>query len=140
MCDDKLDLSLENGNKVRVDVFDAPPRIEKKIPLEATPQEVKMACFSPRLIQSLRQHLGITQKELAILPGTLCKNGYIESFNRKVRDELLDRKIFTTMFKAQVLIEKWRRDYNRIRPYSALGYRPPVPGAIMPSLTLSVVQ
>jgi len=65
--------------------------------------------------------------------------------NGKLRDELLNVEIFTTLFEAQVLIERWRKNYNRIRPHSALGYRPPAPEAIMPSpylgtLTLCVVQ
>jgi len=71
--------------------------------------------------------------------------GYIESFNGKLRDELLNVEIFTTLFDAQALIENWRKDYNQVTPHSALGYRPPAPGAILPgysstSLTLNVVQ
>ena len=50
--------------------------------------------------------------------------GYIESFNGKLRDELLNREISTTLFEAQVLIENWKQDYNQIRPPGALGYRP----------------
>ena len=80
-----------------------------------------------------------------IEPGSPWENGYIESFNGKLRDELLNGKIFMTLLEAQVLIEKWRGDYNWIRPHSALGYRPPAREAILPvyesgSLTLSVVQ
>lgn len=61
--------------------------------------------------------------------------GYIESFNGKMRDELLNREIFDTLLEAQVLIERWRKDYNQIRPHSALGYRPPVPETVrMPML------
>lgn len=71
--------------------------------------------------------------------------GYIESFNGKLRDELLNVEIFTTLFDAQALIENWRKVYNQVRPHSALGYRPPAPEAILPrysatSLTLNVVQ
>ena len=78
-------------------------------------------------------------------PGNPWENGYIESFNRKLSDELLNVEIFTTLFEAQVLIENWRKDYNQIRPHSALGYRPPAPEAILPgygstNLTLPVVQ
>ena len=70
---------------------------------------------------------------------------YIESFNGKLRDELLNVETFTSLFEAQVLIENWRKDYNQIRPHSALGYRLPAPEAIMlgyglTNLTLSVVQ
>jgi transposase InsO family protein len=54
----------------------------------------------------------------------------VDSFNGKLRDELLDREIFYTLQEAKVLIEQWRQHYNRIRPHSSLGYRPPAPEAI----------
>ena len=56
----------------------------------------------------------------------------MESFNGKLRDELLDREIFYTLAEAKILIERWRREYNTIRPHSALGYRPPAPEAVQP--------
>jgi putative transposase len=71
---------------------------------------------------------------LFIEPGSPWENGYIESFNGKMRDELLNREIFYTMEEAEILIETWRRDYNRVRPHSALGYRPPAPEVIQTSL------
>ncbi len=61
---------------------------------------------------------------------TAQANGYVESFNGKLRDELLDREIFYTLLEAKVLIERWREHYNRVRPHSSLGYRPPAPEAI----------
>jgi transposase InsO family protein len=69
-------------------------------------------------------------KTLFIEPGSPWENGYIESFNGKLRDELLDGEIFYTLIEAQVLIERWRREYNWKRPHSSLGYRPPAPVAI----------
>ena len=78
--------------------------------------------------QALREWLGrIGVKTLYIQPGSPWENGYNESFNGKLRDELLDREIFYTLQEAKVLIEQWRRHYNRVRPHSALGYRPPAP-------------
>jgi len=68
---------------------------------------------------------------LFITPGSPWENGYIESFNGKLRDELLNGELFYTLKEAQVLIEKWRRNYNTIRPHSSLGYKPPAPEAIM---------
>jgi len=68
-------------------------------------------------------------KPLFIAPGSPWENGYIESFNGKMRDELLAREIFYSLKEAQILIEMWRRQYNTIRPHSALGYRPPDPAA-----------
>ncbi len=69
---------------------------------------------------------------LFIEPGSPWENGYIESFNGKLRDELLNGEIFYTLKEAQVLVERWRQIYNRIRPHSALGYRPPAPEAVEP--------
>ncbi|OGO25902.1 MAG: transposase [Chloroflexi bacterium RBG_16_51_16] len=69
-------------------------------------------------------------KSLFIEPGSPWENGYIESFNGKMRDELLAREIFYSLKEAKVMIEMWRQQYNTIRPHSALGYRPPAPAAI----------
>ncbi len=62
-----------------------------------------------------------------IHPGSPWENGYIESFNGKLRDEFLNGEIFYTLFEAQVLIERWRKYYNTERPHSSLGYKPPAP-------------
>jgi len=59
------------------------------------------------------------------------ENGYIESFNGKLRDELLNREVFTTLIEAKVLIENWRQEYNTVRPHSALRYWPPPPEAVL---------
>ncbi len=66
-------------------------------------------------------------KTLFIEPGSPWENGYNESFNGKLRDELLNGEIFFTLREAQVLVEQWRQHYNTIRPHSSLGYRPPAP-------------
>ena len=71
-------------------------------------------------------------KTLFIEPGSPWENGYNESFNGKLRDELLNMEIFYTLKEAKVLIERWRRDYNTVRPHSSLGYRPPAPEASLP--------
>ena len=70
-------------------------------------------------------------KPLFIEPGSPWENGYNESFNGKLRDELLNREIFDTLLEAKVLIERWRQHYNMIRPHSALGYRSPAPEAFL---------
>jgi putative transposase len=67
-----------------------------------------------------------------IEPGSPWENGYCESFNSKLRDELLNGEIFTTLREAEILIEAWRQHYNTVRPHSSLGYRPPAPEAIVP--------
>jgi transposase InsO family protein len=73
----------------------------------------------------------IRLKTLFIEPGSPWENGCIESFNGKLRDELLNWEIFTTLKEAKVLIEGWRQEYNHIRPHSSLGYRPPAPETIL---------
>ncbi len=70
-------------------------------------------------------------RTLFIEPGSPWENGYIESFNGKLRDELLNGEIFYTVQEAKVLIEMWRRHYNQVRPHSSLGYRPPAPEAAL---------
>jgi transposase InsO family protein len=70
-------------------------------------------------------------KPLFIEPGSLWENGNIESFNGKMRDELLSREIFSALKEAQILIGLWRKHYNTVRPNSSLGYRPPAPETIV---------
>lgn len=67
-----------------------------------------------------------------IEPGSPWENGYVESFNARLRDELLNGEIFYSLKEAQILIEQWRKHYNTKRPHSALGYRPPAPETIVP--------
>ena len=88
--------------------------------------------FTAKAVRAWLSKLGV--KTLFIEPGSPWENGYIESFNGKLRDELLNRKMFTTLTEAKILIEQWRKEYNQVRPYSALGYRPPAPEAKMPVL------
>ncbi|QUS54077.1 IS3 family transposase [Pseudovibrio brasiliensis] len=66
-----------------------------------------------------------------IEPGAPWENGYCESFNGRMRDELLNGEIFYSLREAQVIIESWRNHYNTKRPHSALGYRPPAPETII---------
>jgi putative transposase len=86
--------------------------------------------FTAKVVRSWLERLGV--KTLFIEPGSPWENGYVESFNGKLRDELLNREVFYTLLEARVLIEDWRRQYNQVRPHSALGYRPPAPEAIAP--------
>ena len=83
--------------------------------------------------KAVRHWLGrVGVKTLFIEPGSPWENGYCESFNSKLRDELLNGEMFSTLREAQLLIESWRRHYNAVRPHSSLGYRPPAPEAILP--------
>jgi len=89
--------------------------------------------FTARAIRKWLAKIGV--KTLFIEPGSPWENGYIESFNGKLRDELLNREVFSTLTEAKVLIEEWRREYNGFRPHSSLGYRPPAPEAILTAAT-----
>ena len=86
--------------------------------------------FTAKAVRYWLERLGV--QTLFIEPGSPWENGYNESFNGKLRDELLNGEIFTTLLEAQVLIENWRKEYNHIRPHSSLGYKPPAPEAIQP--------
>ena len=85
--------------------------------------------FTAREVRKWLSSLGV--KTLFIERGSPWENGYIESFNGKMRDELLDREIFTTLEEAKVLLEQWRRHYNQVRPHSSKKYRPPAPEAVL---------
>jgi transposase InsO family protein len=86
--------------------------------------------FTAKAVRSWLSRLGV--RTMYIEPGSPWKNGYIESFNEKLRDEVLRREVFDTLLEAKVLVERWRREYNHIRPHSSLGYRPPAPEVIIP--------
>jgi transposase InsO family protein len=81
--------------------------------------------FTAKAVRNWLARMGV--KTLFIEPGSPWENGFIESFNGKLRDELLNREIFTTLFEAKVLIADWRKEYNQVRPHSAKGYKPPAP-------------
>jgi transposase InsO family protein len=86
--------------------------------------------FTAKVVRRWLEQIGV--KTLFIAPGSPWENGYVESFNGKLRDELLNGEIFYTLREAKVLIERWRIHYNTVRPHSSLGYRPPAPETIMP--------
>ncbi|WP_391560986.1 IS3 family transposase [Mucisphaera calidilacus] len=84
--------------------------------------------FTAKVVRGWLKRVGV--KTLFIEPGSPWENGYVESFNGKLRDELLNGELFYTLKEAKVLIERWRRHYNTIRPHSSLDYRPPAPETI----------
>lgn len=82
---------------------------------------------------AVRKWIGLVGAQTAYIePGSPWENGYVESFNARLRDELLNGEIFYSMKEAQIIIEQWRKHYNTKRPHSALGYRPPAPETIIP--------
>jgi putative transposase len=74
-------------------------------------------------------------KTAYIMPGSPWENGFVESFNARLRDELLDGEIFYSLAEAKIVIESWRRHYNSVRPHGSLGYRPPAPEVFVPAMT-----
>ena len=86
----------------------------------------------PEFTAALVRHwlAALNVETLLVEPGSPWENGYVESLKGKLRDELSDREIFYTLTEAKILSERWRREYNTVRPHSALGYRPPAPEAI----------
>lgn len=90
--------------------------------------------------KAVRSWLG----ELEVAPlyierGSPWENGYVESFNGKTRDELLNREQIDTLREVQVLLEQWRRHYNTERPHSSLGYKPPAPEVRLGTITQPVL-
>ena len=73
-------------------------------------------------------------KTAYITPGSPWENGFIESFNARLRDELLDGEIFYSLAEAKIVIESWRRHYNTVRPHGSLGYKPPAPEVFVPAM------
>jgi transposase InsO family protein len=84
------------------------------------------------IARALREWIvAVGAKTAFIEPGSPWENGYCESFNSKLRDELLNGEIFYSLAEARIVIEAWRRYYNTERPHSSLGYKPPAPEAIL---------
>jgi transposase InsO family protein len=81
--------------------------------------------FTANAVRSWLKDIGVNT--LFIEPGSPWENGYVESYIGKLRDELLNGEILDTLMEAKVLIEGWRQQYNRFRPHSSLGYKPPAP-------------
>jgi putative transposase len=87
--------------------------------------------FIAKAIRAWMANAGL--ETLYIAPGAPWENGYAESFNSKVRDELLNAEEFGSVLEAKVLAKEWKRDYNHVRPHSSLGYRTPAEyGAMVP--------
>jgi transposase InsO family protein len=110
--------------------------------MRGTPEYIRSDNGPEFISKSIRRWLAVSGvRTLYIEPGSPWENGYIESFNGKFGDELLDREIFDTVFEAKVLAGRWKREYNTIRPHSSLQYRPPAPEAMLnPKLSQRVVH
>ena len=84
------------------------------------------------IAKAVREWIAAVGAEAAFIePGSPWENGYCESFNSKLRDELLNGEIFYSLAEARVVIEGWRQHYNTVRPHSSLGYKPPAPSVVI---------
>jgi transposase InsO family protein len=99
--------------------------------LRGVPDHIRSDNGPEFIAKALRDWIvAVGTKTAYIMPGSPWENGYCESFNSKLRDELLNGEIFYTMKEARIVIESWRRHYNTVRPHSSLNYKPPAPGVL----------
>ena len=102
--------------------------------LRGVPGHIRSDNGSEFIAQAVQDWIKAVGAETAyIAPGSPWENGYVESFNARLRDELLDGEIFYSLREAQVIIESWRRHYNTMRPHGSIGYRPPAPEVFVPA-------
>jgi len=122
-------LTIRVGRKLKaVDVIDT---LSDLFILHGVPGHIRSDNGPEFIAKAVREWIAAVGARTAyIMPGSPWENGYCESFNSKLRDELLNGEIFYTLEEAKVVIEGWRRHYNTVRPHSALGYRPPAPEAV----------
>jgi putative transposase len=122
-------LSIDTARRIRSD--DVLERLTWLMVTRAVPGHIRSDNgpeFTAKVVRAWLARVGV--RTLFIEPGSPWENGYVESFNGKLRAELLHGEIFYTLAEAKVLIERWRRHYNTARPHSSLGYRPPAPETI----------
>jgi len=119
-------MTIRIGRKLKsTDVIDV---LSDLFILRGIPTHVRSDNGPEFIAQALRDWLAaVGSKTAYIMPGSPWENGYCESFNSKLRDELLNGEIFYTLKEAKIVIEKWRKHYNTIRPHSSLRYQPPAP-------------
>ena len=121
-------LAIDVGRKLNHD--DVLERLAWLMATRGVPDHIRSdngSEFTAKTVRRWLKRVGV--RTLFIEPGSPWENGYIESFNGKLADELLEREVFDTLYEAKVLIERWRVHYNTVRPHSSLGYRPPAPEA-----------
>jgi len=102
--------------------------------LRGIPEHIRSDNGPEFIAKAVRQWIAaVGAKTAYIAPGSPWENGFIESFNARLRDELLNGEIFYSLQEAQVVIESWRRHYNAVRPHASLGYLPPAPEVFIPN-------
>jgi putative transposase len=116
----------------RLNAIDVVDTLSDLFILRGIPDHIRSDNGPEFIAKSVREWIVTVGARTAYIePGSPWENGYCESFNSKLRDELLNGEIFYTLKEAQVLIENWRRHYNTVRPHSSLDYRPPAPEVLV---------
>ena len=126
-------LAIRVGRKLRtVEVIDV---LSDLFILRGVPGHIRSDNGAEFVAKAVREWItAVGAKTAYIEPGSPWENGYVESFNARLRDELLDGEIFYSLREAEIIIESWRRHYNTGRPHASLGYRPPAPKVFVPAL------
>ena len=102
--------------------------------LRGVPEHIRSDNGPEFVAKAVRKWIhAVGAKTAYIAPGSPWENGYVESFNARLRDELLNGELFYTLTEARIIIESWRRHYNSVRPHSSLGYKPLAPEVFVPS-------
>ena len=119
-------LAIRVARKLKaIDVIDV---LSDLFILSGVPGHIRSDNGPEFIAQAVQDWIGaVGAKTAYIAPGSPWENGYVESFNARLRDELLNGEIFYSLREAQVIIESWRRHYNTIRPHGSIGYKPPAP-------------
>lgn len=103
--------------------------------LRGVPEHVRSDNGPEFVAKTVQEWIGaVGAKTAYITPGSPWENGFIESFNARLRDELLDGEIFYSLAEAKTVVESWRRHFNTVRPHGSLGYKPPAPEVFIPSM------
>ena len=125
-------LAIRANRKLKaIDVIDV---LSDLFILRGVPGHIRSDNGPEFVAKAVQEWIGaVGAKTAYIEPGSPWENGYIESFNARLRDELLNGEIFYTLREAQIVIESWRRHYNAIRPHASLGYKPPAPEVFVPA-------
>ncbi|MBN9439606.1 IS3 family transposase [Bosea sp. (in: a-proteobacteria)] len=109
--------------------------------LRGVPEHVRSDNGPEFVAKAVQEWIGaVGAKTAYIAPGSPWENGFIESFNARLRDELLDGEIFYTLAEAKIVVESWRRHFNTVRPHGSLGYKPPAPEVFIPSMAARAAQ
>jgi putative transposase len=125
-------LAIRVDRKLKsADVIDV---LSDQFVLRGVPEHIRSDNGPEFVAKAVRGWIGAVGAKTAYIErGSPWENGFIESFNARLRDELLDGEVFYSLAEARIVIESWRRHYNTERPHGSLGYKPPAPEVFIPA-------